>query len=210
MSGKLLFPVVVALAIGLLAACAPPVTPTTSPTETAAPSPTPTPTPEPVAEAPDFGFTFFQEGTIGSTWAQLSEQLHYPVGGIADCPYYGAVWSTELTTTYAFTDPSNPDSGVQFFYTNRFLAPDDASFPRNAENVGVGSTQDEVVAAYPDAVVDTYQDITAGELTRITVEDPDSDAKYVFAISSGSAVVDLLQWGTGNLGGQWGHLCGGL
>lgn len=201
----------VAAAALLLAGCTPaPVTPTDTAVETGTVTPAPTPTPEPVEPQADFGFTFFHEGTIGSTWAQLSEQLHYPVAGMDECPYFGAVWNTDLATTYAFTDASNPDAGVQFFYANRFLAPDDAPFPRNAEGVGIGSTQDEVVAAYPDAVVDAYQDLTAGDLTRITVEDPDSDAKYVFAISSGSAVVDLLQWGSGNFGGQWGHLCGGL
>src|SRR5690606_23520795 len=103
----------------------------------------------------------------------------------------GAVWNTELATTYAFTDPDAPDSGVTFFYTNRLLASDDAPFPRNAEGVGVGSTQDDVLAAFPDAVVATVNDLGAGDLTTITVDDPDSDSKYVYAISAGSAVVDL-------------------
>jgi hypothetical protein len=202
---------VAAGALLVLSACTtPPITPSDTAEETVTATPSPSPTPEVPEVQADFGFTFFHEGTIGSTFAQLSEQLHYPVGGMDECPYFGAVWSTDLATTYAFTDVSNPDAGVQFFYANRFLAPDDAPFPRNAEDVGIGSTQDEVVAAYPDAVVDAYQDLSAGELTRITVEDPDSDARYVFALSSGSAVVDLLQWGTGNFGGQWGHLCGGL
>lgn len=78
--------------------------------------------------------------------------------------------------------------------------------PRNAEGVGVGSTQAEVLAAYPAAVVDAYEDISVGPMTRITVDDPDSDANYVFALTDGSPVVNLLQWGS-TTGGQWAHLC---
>ena len=77
--------------------------------------------------------------------------------------------------------------------------------------MGVGSTQAEVLAAYPSAVVDSYTDLGAGDMTRITVDDPASDSKYVFAIngSAGANVVDLLQWGPG-AGTQWSHLCSGF
>src|SRR5690606_35588737 len=100
---------------------------------------------EPVVSA-DYGFTFFEEAQIGATWDQMSAQLNMPVAGITECPWYGAVWNTEIATTYAFTDSHAPANGVIFFYTNRFLGADDAPFPRNAEGVGVGSTQAEVLA----------------------------------------------------------------
>jgi hypothetical protein len=175
------------------------VTVTATPTATAAPA------------TPDYGFTFFEEAQIGSTWDQMSDQLNMPVAGIAECPWYGAVWNTEIATTYAFTNAGSPTSGVSFFYTSRFLAADGAAFPRNAEGVGVGSTQAQVLAAYPAAVVDAYEDLGAGPMTRITVDDPASESKYVFAITSGSAVVDLLQWGVGPaVGNQWSHLCTGF
>ncbi|PKQ26549.1 MAG: hypothetical protein CVT64_05655 [Actinobacteria bacterium HGW-Actinobacteria-4] len=164
---------------------------------------------EPVAPSADYGFTFFEEAQIGATWDQMSAQLNMPVAGIEECPWFGAVWNTEIATTYAFTDSRDTSNGVSFFYTNRFLAADGAPFPRNAEGVGVGSTQAAVLAAHPSGVVGTWEDLGAGTLTTITVEDPDSDSKYVFAISDGSAVVDLLQWGPG-AGTQWSHLCGGF
>jgi hypothetical protein len=167
------------------------------------------PSAAPIEPAPDYGFTFFEEAQMGATWDQMSAQLGMPVAGIEECPWYGAVWNTEIATTYAFTDSRDTANGVSFFYTNRFLGSDDAPFPRNAEGVGVGSTQAEVLAAHPTGVVGAWEDLGAGELTTITVDDPDSDSMYVFAISDGSAVVDLLQWGPG-AGTQWSHLCGGF
>ncbi len=171
-----------------------------------------TATPEPGAPSsePDYGFTFFEEAQLGSTWSEMSTQLHYPVGGIEECPWYGALWNTELATTYAYTDHDNPNGlGSTMFYTNRLLAPEGASFPRNAEGVGVGSTMAELLAAYPDAVVGTHNDLGAGDLDTVTVDDPDSDSKYVFAFSLGNSTVDLLQWGP-DAGGQWSHLCTGF
>lgn len=168
-----------------------------------------TPSPSAAAAAPDYGFTFFEEATIGSTFAQMSDQLNYPVAGIDGCPYYASVWNTEVATTYAFVDTRDSDDGVDFFYTNRFLASTSDPWPRNAEGVGIGSTQAELLAAYPGAVVDSIDDLGAGTITRVTVEDPDSDSKYVFGFTSGSSEVDLLQWGPG-AGGQWSHLCGGF
>lgn len=177
------------------------------------PVPTVTVTATPAPEGPraDYGFTFFEEATMGSTWDEMSAQLHYEVAGIDQpwndqvCPHYGLVWGTELVRTYAFMDEGH----VGMFYTNRGIAADSASFPRNSEGVGVGSTEAQILAAYPAAVVDDYTDIGAGEIHRITVDDPDSDSKYVFGISASNSVVDLLQWGP-LAGNQWSHLCSGF
>ena len=175
-----------------------------------APTVTVTFTPAPAAE-PDYGFAFFHAATIGSSWAEMGAQLHMPVGPYDGCAWYGSVWSTEVAYTNAFLDSRNPAAGATFFYTDYFLATSGASFPRNAEGVGVGSTKAEILAAYPSAVVDSYRDEGAGDMTRITVADPASDSKYVFAITgnAGSNVIDLLQWGPG-AGSQWSHLCTGL
>lgn len=192
-------------------------TPTGDPAGPGEPEPTVTVTvtPEPEAPRADYGFTFFEEATMGSTWEQMSAQLHYPVAGIDQpwndsvCPWYGPIWNTELATTYAFMDSTNMAAGTRFFYTYDLVGTAGASFPRNAEGVGVGSTQAEILAAYPGAVVDSYTDLGAGEMTRITVDDPDSDSKYVFAIGTGNTTVNMLQWGP-DAGSQWSHLCTGF
>lgn len=199
----------------LLAACTgdPADTPASS-GEAPEPAPTVTVTATVTAEpeavdTPDYGFTFFEEAKIGHTFAQAGAALHMPVIGMDACPYYGAIWLTDAATTYAFTDASNPGAGIAFFYTNAFLGTSSDPWPRNAEGVGVGSTQAEIIAAYPSATTAVVNDLGAGDITVITVDDPDSDSKYAFGFYAGSSTVDLLQWGP-DAGNQWSHLCGGF
>src|SRR5690606_27022941 len=112
-------------------------TPTGDPAGPGEPEPTVTVTvtPEPEAPRADYGFTVFEEATMGSTWEQMSAQLHYPVAGIDQpwndsvCPWYGPIWNTELATTYAFMDSTNMAAGTRFFYTYDLVGTAGASFP---------------------------------------------------------------------------------
>lgn len=201
---------IVLAASALLAGCTtetPPPAP--RPSTPSDPSPEATPVVDPVAERADYGFTYFEEADIGGTWDEMGAQLHYPVAGIPECPYYGELWGTGLVGTYAFMDQADMAAGARFFYTMQGSAPATASFPVNPEGVGIGSTQAELLAAYPAAVVSSMTDLGAGDITTVTVDDPDSDSKYVFGFSGESTTVDLLQWGP-FAGNQWSHLCGGF
>lgn len=197
----------IAVVLFALAGCATPAPPAAeTPAPTVTVTVTPTPTPEPV-ELADFGFTYFRGGQLSAPdFATFSTQFGSPVTGIAECPWFAEV---ELHgsdgATYAFTDPDGVDPGILFFYTQDFSGAA-AGLPRNPEGVGVGSTEAEVLLAYPGAVVDTFEDVSVGLMTRITVDDPASDSQYVFAITDGSSAVNLLQWGP-RAGGQWAHLC---
>lgn len=205
------FSIAAAAAALLLVGCAPaPVpTPDEPPPASETPIPAATPVVDPVVERADYGFTYFEEAELGGTWEEMSAQLHYPVAGIPECPYYGEMWGTGLVGTYAFMDSIDMAAGARFFYTMQGSAPATASFPRNAEGVGVGSTQAELLAAFPDAAVGSMTDLGAGDLTTVTVDDPDSDSKYVYGFSGSSTTVDLFQWGP-DAGNQWSHLCGGF
>ncbi len=211
--------IAIAIAAALaLAACTPPdtgasgspapvATVTVTATHSAAASPAP------IVPGPpdfDFDFTHFEGAQIGSTWSQMSTQIGVEVAGAYDCPWYGSLWSTERISTWAFTDPDNPNGPSMFFLTRRSSDAVTGPYPRNPEGVGVGSTQAEILAAYPSAVVSAWSDLSAGDLTLITVPDPASSAKYIFALSLGETKVDMLMWGNAVGEGQWGHLCSGL
>ena len=190
--------------------CTPPAPPAAEPepspvvTETEAPaSPTPTPTEE--GPEPDFGFTFLRDSVIGTDFATAG------VTGLADCPWYSLVENNGGIYTHAMSYPEAPGAEILFFFT-QLVTFEGGTAPLNSEGVGLGATVDELLAVYPDAVIGSSAEYGGGPgaIVTVTVDDPDSESKYVFGFRGGSsATSDMVQWGP-LAGGQWSHLCYGI
>ncbi len=117
------------------------------------------------------------------------------------------------TPGFDFTSHEGAQIGSTLFSTH--MSGHSASGPvsRDADGVGVGNTRADVFAAYPGAVVGSFADLTVGPLTTITICDTAGTSRDVFAIPGNSAdpnLTNLLPWGGGATGAQWGHLCTGL
>jgi hypothetical protein len=146
----------------LLAACtapAPNPSPTATPTVTATVTPTPTPTPEPVPAAPvytdntaDWIITYTGIGPIefSQAFSQIAASIPSPERFTEACPPL-ALYSSGIQPQVgvAFVDDVPWDLVVATFGQEALT--DQA--PHTAEGIRVGSTADEVLAAYPDALL---------------------------------------------------------
>lgn len=188
--------------------------PSVEPTQAVESTPSPTPTSEALA---DFDIDRFRAASLELADA---DAVGTALGGLAaefeECPWYPILENhSEYSSTSAkfdtdFFGRTDLEPNVRFFYTisgDEVVPP---GMPRNPEGVGVGSTHDEIRAAYPGAVEAVEFAEGPGDIVTFTVRRPNTDSVYVFASdSSHPGVINMLQWGP-DAGGQWSHLCTGL
>jgi len=133
-----------------------------------------------------------------------------PITTPEQCPWYGQLVAQDDPGFYvtALSDPSAPGAEISFFILYWFTEPEvAASFevPRTAEGITIGSTVDEVMAAYPTATEVTFDDIARGSRTQLVVP-TSADTTYNFDVPDG--VVTEISWGKGlSEGGPNGDLC---
>src|SRR4029079_5030025 len=102
----------------------------------------------------------------------------------------------------------DPGASINFFIMYWYGDPADAAsfeMPRTAEGITIGSTADEVSAAYPTASEVTFDDLARGPRTQLVVPTT-ADTTYNFDVVDG--VVTEISWGEGlSEGGPNGDLC---
>jgi hypothetical protein len=224
--------VAVAIAALALAACSsgpegtspsasPSATPSPSVTPSATPSASPTPTETAVAftcptwtDDPDAGVAaigpnYFAGACLGESFDGAAAN-GAAVTVEASCPWYGTLVADDSLGFYVstITEMDTPGESITLFRMSWFTDPADAAgldMPSTAEGITIGSTEAQVLAAYPTATEVSFDDISRGPRTQLVVE-TSADTSYNFDITDG--LVNEISWGYGiSEGGPNGELC---
>ncbi|MGB3376213.1 MAG: hypothetical protein WBA87_13865 [Microbacterium sp.] len=169
-----------------------------SPSDGAAPSPAPTMTgtepAQPTADPADFTTWAISEQGIGP--ARIGEAFSDATTGLPAwkvdpaCSWTAYLSSEDQSVNGYFARDSDTKDGaittVAFEALADSVVPADG--PRSAEGIGLGSTRDEVMTAYPEAVVQ-QPTIGDGELLRVGAQ---GAAAIYFAIREGAAAVSSV------------------
>jgi hypothetical protein len=133
-----------------------------------------------------------------------------PTVGEEQCPWYAPIVSDDELGFYiiAVTQDADAAGTISFFILRWFSDPTgaaDADVPATPEGITIGSTADEVLAAYPAAQEITFDDMARGPRTQLVVPTGDSTT-YNFDITD--LRVSEISWGEDlGTGGPRGDLC---
>jgi len=183
--------------------------PSPSPTETAVALDCPTWSDDPDNQAAAIGPISFAGVCVGQSFDEAAA-TGAPITSPEQCPWYGQLVAQDDPGFYvtALSDPSAPGEEISFFILYWFAEPEAAAsfeMPRTAEGITIGSTVDEVMAAYPTATEVTFDDIARGSRKQLVVP-TSADTTYNFDVPDG--VVTEISWGKGlSEGGPNGDLC---
>ena len=157
---------------------------------------------------PEWGPTWYFDKTIGesfTSWTAGAATVN------AACPWVAVLDSYPESAVYsiALADPRGDTSTAVIF---RMDNPGDPAAPRpmNGEGLSIGSSMDDVLAAYPGTTVEFFNDEAWGDVYEIDVFQPATDTHMFFWSWEAHGEVQDIQWGHFPSEVSWrGHTCGG-
>ncbi len=193
----------------------PGVTPSPTPTETSTPTPTPSTGGCPVwVDDPDnplaaIDFNRYVGICVGMSFPEAAVASGMPVIGEASCPWLANITADETLGFYVSAMSNDPDPNSEILFFRMIWQSDPAlansyEMPRTAQGISIGSTEAELLAAYPSAVAVMVDDMSRGPRDERLVSGPDG-LTYVFSIIDG--YVSEIAWGLNLTSGQNGELC---
>ncbi len=191
----------------------PSLSPSASPSASPTPAVTPTPTPTATASGDCPTWTEGMSGIDFNRYYGICVGMSFvevDISGEASCPWYATIDSDEGLGWYVSALSNNEDPGTQiwFFKMQWILTPASNAashdLPATPKGITIGSTEADMMAAYPSAVTMLIDDISRGQRDERVVAEPDGNT-YVFDIVDG--YVSEITWGQHLSNGQNGELC---
>lgn len=208
---------IAAVCVLLAAGCTPggDPSPSTTLTVTAPPAPTTStsppasPSPQPTETAAAIDFNRFTEIYVGMSFIEASAASGIPVEGEAMCPWYSNIVAEDSVGLYitALSPYETPGSEIWFFRMQWLNDPTLATtyeMPATQEGITIGSTEADLLAAYPTATSVSFDDYARGPRDQRLVSGSAGNT-YVFDIIDG--LVTEITWGQRLEGGAQGEYC---
>lgn len=188
------------LMAAVLSSCASAPEPSGSASSTGAPPTSSDPSPSPSASTPetadpdDPATWIVTEDSIGpvhlgDTFSEARDAVRSWT--VDDACSWTAFWNApdNSLTAYFSHDNAEQDGTVDTIDVAALVALKPSDGPRTSDGIGMGSTRDEVRAAYPDAEEQTP---TIGDATMLRVGDGGSEGSLFFTFAEGSDTVSAI------------------